>query len=63
MEEKRVYYIVGSYNSTLKTYETLEEAIKACDKYNKKVKHKRHVYSGIPVSRESYRYLDSRFEY
>lgn len=63
MEEKRVYYIRGCYNSSLKNYETLEEAIKACDKYNKKAKHKRNVYSGIPVPYKQYCYYDPRLEY
>lgn len=61
MEEKRVYYIRGSYNSTLKSYETLEEAIKVCDKYNKRVKHKRQVYSGIPL--RDHCYADPKLEY
>lgn len=59
--EKRVYYIHGAFNSTLKNYETLEEAIVACDKYNKKVKHKRTVYSGIHLG--DHKYLDPKLEY
>lgn len=63
MEGKRVYYIRGSYNSTLKTYDNLEEAIKACDKYNKKAKHKRTVCSGIPTYEGSHSFYDPKTEY
>lgn len=59
--KKRVYFVTGSYNSSLKQYETLEQAIIACDKYNKKAKHKRWVCSGICVG--DCKYQDVRKEY
>lgn len=58
---EKVYFVSGCYNSSLKEYSTLEEAIKACDKYNKKAKHKRHVYSGICIGENCY--IERELEY
>lgn len=61
MNNERVYFVSGCYHSSLKEYDTLEDAIKACDKYNKKAKHKRHVYSGIKIGEHCY--IDRTQEY
>lgn len=58
---ERVYFVSGCYNTSLKEYGTLEEAIKACNKYNKKAKHKRNVYSGIRIGKNCY--IERRKEY
>lgn len=50
---ERKYFLMG-WNSTKNCYDKLEEAITACKKYNKKVKHKRCVYSGIPKGENIY---------
>lgn len=61
MEEKRVYFISGHRTTTCKEFDTLEEAVKACIKYNKKVKNPRRVMSGIPVGNS--RYTDDKIEW
>lgn len=61
--EERKYFITGALNTSHKCYDTLEEAIAQCKKFNKRVKHKRRAMSGIPVGAiEDSRYKKARIE-
>lgn len=47
---KRVYYVSGNCRGKRIIFDNLDDAIKECDKRNKKAKkYKRMVFSGIPT--------------
>lgn len=58
----RKYWISGFMNKSNKIYDDLEKAIRACEKYNKRVKNKRYVMSGIPEDGNLQYFTDVRQE-